>query len=133
MSTYPDFLGEEASVAQDLRGRSPTAARRLVALTLDDALARSREELAGGGVDVCVVADTESLSEELLQSNSSIALIDANGLTSPIEGIVDARAGQFPDLRLRVAGHSGAQNQLATRIANGRVFRFVQSRLRPQR
>jgi TonB family protein len=133
MSTYPDFLGEEASVAQDLRGRSPTAARRLVALTLDDALARSLEELAGGGVDVCVVADTESLSEELLQSNSSIALIDANGLTSPIEAIVDALAIQFPDLRLLVAGHSGEQNQLATRIANGRVFRFVHKPASAQR
>ena len=133
MSNTPNFLGEEASVAQDLRNASPAAPRRLVALTLDAALSRSLEELTVTGVDVCVVSDTEALCDELLQGNSAIALIDAAGVQVPLPGLVDALATQFPDLRLLVAGQSGEQNQLATRISQGRVFRFVHKPASAQR
>jgi TonB family protein len=133
VSNQPFSLGEEASVAQDLRGTSPAAPRRLVALTTDDALAQSLADLARSGVDISVVPDAEALSEELLQSTSSIALIDAGTAGSMLEGLVDALATQFPDLRLLVAGHGTEQNQLATRISSGRVFRFVHKPASPQR
>ena len=100
MSNRPFSLGEEASVAQDLRGTSPAAPRRLVALTTDDALAQSLADLARSGVDISVVPDAEVLSQELLQSTLSIALIDAGTAGSMLEGLVDALATQFPDLRL---------------------------------
>jgi DNA-binding NtrC family response regulator len=133
VSNQPISLGEEASVAQDLRGASPSAPRRLVALTADGALTQSLAELARGGVDIAVVTDAEALSEELLQSTSTIALIDAGTVGSMLEGLVDALATQFPDLRLLVAGHGTEQNQLATRISSGRVFRFVHKPASPQR
>lgn len=133
MSNHPFSLGEEASVAQDLRGASPAAPRRLVALTADDALARSLAELAGAGFDIAVVPDAEALSDELLQSNSSIALIDAGTAGDTVQGLVDALAAQFPDLRLLVAGLGSDQNQLATRISSGRVFRFVHKPASAQR
>ena len=133
MSKTPSFLGEEASVAQDLRRVDPAAPRRLGALTLDAALSRSLQELAVTGVDVCVVTDTEALCDELLQGNSAVALIDAAGVQAPLVGLVDALATQFPDLRLLVAGQSGEQHQLATRISQGRVFRFVHKPASAQR
>lgn len=133
MSNYPSFLGEEASVAQDLRGASPAAARRLVALTDDAALTRSLEELTATGIDVSVVSNAEALCDELLQSNSTVALVDSTTLQDPLEGLIDALATQFPDLRLLVAGHGAVQTQLATRIARGRVFRFVHKPASAQR
>ena len=133
MSNYPSFLGEEASVAQDLRGASPAAARRLVALTDDAALTRSLEELTATGIDVSVVSNAEALCDELLQSNSTVALVDSTTVQDPLEGLIDALATQFPDLRLLVAGHGAVQTQLATRIARGRVFRFVHKPASAQR
>jgi TonB family protein len=125
LTAYPNYLGEEASVAQDLRGKSPSPARRLIALTRDAALAKAVEDLANEGVDICVVANVDSLSDELLHSSSAIALVDTGAIESPIGALVDALANQFPDLRLLVAGHSTDQTQLASRIANQKVFRFV--------
>ncbi|MGC4027341.1 MAG: energy transducer TonB [Steroidobacteraceae bacterium] len=133
MNTYPSFLGEEASVAQDLRGKSPTPVRRLVALTRDDALIRSLEELTASGLDVCVVSDAGSLSEELLDNIGSTALIDAEAATTPLAEFVDALTTQFPTLRVLAAGHSAEQNLLATRIASGRVYRFVHKPASAQR
>lgn len=133
MSNHPISLGEEASVAQDLRGSNPAAPRRLVALTSDDALARSLTELAGSGFDIAVVPNADALSEELLQTSSTIALIDAASAAGTLAGLVDALAAQFPDLRLLVAGHGTDQNLLATRISSGRVCRFVHKPASPQR
>jgi protein TonB len=133
VSNQPISLGEEASVAQDLRGVSPSAPRRLIALTSDGALTQSLAELARGGVDLAVVTDAEGLSDELLQSASTIVLIDAGTVGTSLEGLVDALATQFPDLRLLVAGHGTEQNQLATRISSGRVFRFVHKPASAQR
>lgn len=133
MTSHPDFVGEEASVAQDLRARSPAPVRRVVAMTRDGALVRALEELAATGFDICVVEDAESLCDELLQSHSSTALVDAAATSAPVEGFVDALATQFPDLRLLVAGQSAEQNLLATRIASGRVLRFVHKPASAQR
>ncbi len=107
--------------------------RRLIALTRDDALIHSLEELTASGLDVCVVADAGSLSDELLDDLSSTALIDADATAAPLDGFVDALITQFPTLRLLVAGHSTEQNMLATRIASGRVCRFVHKPASAQR
>jgi TonB family protein len=132
VKAYPNYLGEEATVAQDLRGNNPSQARRLIALTRDESLTAALQEL-GGSVDFRIVTDTEALSDELLQTTSAIALIDAAAIHSPIEGFVDALATQFPDLRLLVAGHSTEQTALTSRIASQRVFRFVHKPASAQR
>lgn len=133
MNTYPSFIGEEASVAQDLRGNSPTPVRRLIALTRDDTLSRALQELGSGGLDVCIVSDAGALSEELLDNIASTALVDSESSPEPLGDFVDALATQFPTLRVLVAGHSTEQNLLATRIASGRVYRFVHKPASAQR
>jgi TonB family protein len=133
VTAYPNVRGEDIGAMHDARSRTGSSARRLVALTNDDTLSRALEELAAGGTDVTIVPNMQSLSEELLHSSSSIALVDVAAIDAPIDGLVDALATQFPDLRLLVAGHGADQTLLATRISSQRVFRFVHKPASPQR
>ncbi len=107
--------------------------RRVVALTQDPPLARALEELAALNVTVVHTTSIETLAEQLLEAGSAIALLDAAAFDRPIDGLVDRLTNQFPDLRVIVAGHSLEQNLLATRIAQGTVFRFLHKPASAQR
>ena len=134
MTAHQNHHTDGDTVASGLRAAlSPHTPRRLIAFTNDAALAHALEELAGAGVNVCIVADVETLSTELLSTSDAIALLDTGIVTAPIDGFVDAMATQFPDLRLIVAGHSLDQSLLATRIASQRVFRFLHKPASAQR
>jgi protein TonB len=120
---------QEAPLGQPLQA----AQRRVVALTLDPSLSRALEELAQLNVTVVQVDSPETLVEQLFQSGPVIALLDANAVENKIEDLVDRLTSQFPDLRVIVAGHSLEQNLLATRIAQGNVFRFLHKPASAQR
>jgi protein TonB len=105
----------------------------LIALTSDATLIKALQDLAAGGIDVSVLPDLASMSEELLQHSEATALIDAAALDSPLEDVVDAVTSQMPDLRLLVAGHGAEQQLLASRIASQTVFRFVHKPASTQR
>jgi TonB family protein len=105
----------------------------LIALTNDPALSRAVQELVAGGIEVGIVQSAQALCDELLQHSSAIALIDSATVDTPIDALVDAINGQFPDLRLLVAGHSTEQTLLASRIERQKVFRFVHTPASSQR
>jgi len=111
---------------------NPVAARRLVAVTRDVALEAALRELAQE-IPVVIVDDLARLSDELLRHGSNLALVDAAAASTPLQGVVDALIGQFPDLRLMIAGHAAEQSLLASRIANESVFRFVHKPASSQR
>jgi len=112
---------------------SPGAQRRVVALTRDPALSRALEELATLSVTVVQTETLDALAEQVLDGGSTIALIDAAAIDRPVDALVDRLTMQFPDVRIIVAGHSLEQNQLATRIAQGTVYRFVHKPASAQR
>lgn len=112
---------------------STASQRRVVALTHDASLARALEELAAMNLSVVQVQSTDALAEELLAGTPAIALIDSAALSRPVDQLVDQLAAQFPDQRLIVAGHGLEQSLLATRIAQGQVFRFVHKPASAQR
>ncbi|MEP7313308.1 MAG: hypothetical protein ABI859_12045, partial [Pseudomonadota bacterium] len=98
MTANQNHHSDGDTVASGLRALSPHTPRRLVAFTTDPSLVHALEELAGGGANVCVVGDVESLSGELLSTSDAIALLDTGTISAPIDGFVDAMATQFPDL-----------------------------------
>jgi len=132
VTAYPNNRGEEAA-GHDRRRSAAPATRVLIALTNDPALSRAVQELVAGGIEVGIVQSAQALCDELLQHSSAIALIDSATVDTPIDALVDAISGQFPDLRLLVAGHSTEQNLLATRIEKQKVFRFVHKPASSQR
>ncbi|MET0291614.1 MAG: energy transducer TonB [Steroidobacteraceae bacterium] len=107
--------------------------RRVIALTDDPALSQALEMLATLDVAVVQVANRDSLVEEILRGDPAIAIVDAAFVDRKIDTLVDKLADQFPDLRIIVAGHSLEQNVLATRIAQGIVFRFLHKPASAQR
>ncbi len=111
----------------------PSPQRRVVALTDDPALSQALEALAALDVAVVQVSTRESLAEELVHADPVIALIDSACVERQIDLLVDRLHAQFPDLRIIVAGHSLEQNLLATRIAQGTVFRFLHKPASAQR
>jgi TonB family protein len=133
LTVHAKIRGEPANLPVADTGSSASPARRLTALTNDPLLIKALQDLAGGGIDVSVVPDLRNLSDELLQHGAGTALIDAEALDSPVEGVVDAIHQQLPDVRLMVAGHGTEQQQLASRIASQAVFRFVHKPASPQR
>jgi TonB family protein len=133
LTVHPKFRGEAANLPVAGDGTPARQSRGLIALTHDAALIKALQDLAGGGIDVSVVADLRSMTDELLQHAGATALIDTAALDAPVEGVVDAITRQLPDLRLMVAGHGADQQQLASRISNQTVFRFVHKPASPQR
>lgn len=133
MTVQPKVRGETAVTPMESGRELPVAMPHLIALTRDPALLRALQELATGAVAVIVVADLRSLTDELVQHASAVALLDAASLDAPIEGAVDAVGTQFPDVKLLVAGQTTEQNLLATRISDQRVFRFVHKPASPAR
>jgi len=106
--------------------------RRLIAATRDVALGRALQALAED-ISIVIVDDVHKLTDEMLRHGSNLALVDAAVVDDPLEGVVDALAAQFPDLRLMVAGQASDQSLLASRLASETVFRFVNKPASPQR
>jgi len=133
LTVHPKVRGEAAVTPMESGREIPVAMPHLIALTRDPALLRALQELATGAVSVVVVAELRSLTDELMQHASGVALLDAASLDAPVDGVVDAVGMQFPDVKLLVAGQTTEQNQLATRISDQRVFRFVHKPASPAR
>ncbi len=110
----------------------PATCGRLIAATRDAALGRALQALAED-ISIVIVDDVRKLTDEMLRHGSNLALVDAAVVDQPLEGVVDALAAQFPDLRLMVAGQASEQSLLASRLANETVFRFVNKPASPQR
>jgi len=108
------------------------AGRRLIAVTRDAGLARALQELKDE-ISVVIVPDLRQFSDEILRHGSNLALLDSAVVEDALPRLVDALTRQFPDLRLMVAGQSGEQTELASRIASERVFRFVHKPASAQR
>lgn len=107
--------------------------RRVLALTHDLALSRALEELAAFGFGIVQLESLDALIEEVMRAGPAVVLLDAEILTRPVENVVDRLNVQFPDVRLIVAGHGADQASLATRIAQGSVFRFLHKPASAQR
>jgi protein TonB len=124
LTASPHNHTERAHTA--LPKRRVAAGRHLIALTRDPALAQTLQELAGGDLSIHLVEDLAGLADALMQHATAVALLDAKALGVPVDAAVDAVKRQFPDLRLMVAGYVAEQTLLASRIADQKVFRFVQ-------
>ena len=113
MTTYPNNRGEEAPAGSDRRRSAAPAARVLIALTNDPALSRAVQELVASGIEVGIVQSAQALCDELVQHSSAIALVDSATVDTPIDALVDAINGQFPDLRLLFEGDERFLRQFA--------------------
>ncbi len=135
MTVHPKFNGDDASLPVAATGTDARLVRALIALTNDPLLIKALQELASGNynVNVSVVSELRGLSDELLQQTGATALIDAAALEAPLDAVIDTLHNQLPDLRLMIAGGSAEQQQLATRIADQSVFRFVHKPASPAR
>ncbi len=107
-------------------------ARRLIAVTRDATLGHALQELADE-ISIIIVENLNTLTDEMLQGGSSLALLDAAAVDEPLDEVVDALTAQFPDLRVMVAGQAREQGLLASRIASETVFRFVHKPASPPR
>jgi protein TonB len=131
LTASPHNHTERAHTA--LPKRRVAAGRHLIALTRDPALAQTLQELAGGDLSIHLVEDLAGLADALMQHATAVALLDAKALGVPADAAVDAVKSQFPDLRVMVAGYVAEQTLLASRIADQKVFRFVQKPASPLR
>ncbi len=131
--TAQHSLSGDASLSVARAGTHAGQTRRLTALTIDPLLIRALQDLSAGGIDTSVVSDINTFTDEMLHHPDAVALIDAEVLDTPVGEVVDLITRQLPHLCLMVAGHSGEQQQLASRIASQAVFRFVHKPASPQR
>jgi TonB family protein len=108
------------------------AAESLIALTRDAALLDSVRAVAEGR-PVSAASNEVELAAQLMNGRGSIALIDAAGVTGPVNDLTERLKTQFPDLILVVAGGSQDQAALNAQIGKGQVYRFLHKPLSEQR
>lgn len=105
----------------------------LVALTGDallvEALAAATEEAHV----LNVVTSVAALTDHLMTTGASAALIDSHASNVPVPQLVTSLRRQFPDLVLVVAGTHEDQATLAPLVTDGQIYRFLHKPVSAQR
>lgn len=105
----------------------------LVALTGDALLVEALAAATEDAHVLNVVTSVAALTDHLMTSGASAALIDSPASNVPVAQLVTSLRRQFPDLVLVVAGTHDDQATIAPLVTEGHVFRFLQKPVSAQR
>jgi TonB family protein len=109
------------------------ASLSIVALSEDPMLL---EALTLAAMDQAVVVSSPSadrFADQLVANAAAIALIDAAVAPAPLDAFIATVRQQFPQMLLLLSGPASLQNQFATQIADGTIFRFAHKPASAQR
>ena len=107
-------------------------AQALIVLTRESGLIETVR--AGSGThSLVVVSDEAELASRLIGAHAGVALIDAAAVSGGMTTLVERLRIQFPDLVLIVAGTAGDQADVAGKVTDGTVHRFLHKPVSPQR
>lgn len=105
----------------------------IVALTGDALLVEALAAATEDAHVLNVVTSVAALTDHLMTSGASAALIDSPASNVPVAQLVTSLRRQFPDLVLVVAGTHDDQATIAPLVTEGHVFRFLQKPVSAQR
>jgi TonB family protein len=106
---------------------------RLVVLSDDASLVTALERI-GAPHEVIAVSKEAELARTLRESPAAVAVIDSAMVNrTPLDRLTARLKLQFPQLILIVAGDPADQAVLADQLAGGRIYRFLQKPIPPQR
>ena len=110
------------------------AAEKLVLLAHDESLIEALASVVPGE-SLTIVSDDAALAQHLIGGHVGVVFIDAGAAHSPgaMAQLTQRLHSQLPDVVLVVAGDGAAQNELASLVADGTVYRFVHKPVSPQR
>jgi TonB family protein len=109
------------------------AAKPLFVLTQDPQLVAALKKVTDPRHEVLESGAEIDLSSALIAHQAGVAVIDCAALTSPVAILTERLYMQFPELVLIVAGNIDEQGQLAARITDGTVHRFLHKPFSEQR
>jgi protein TonB len=109
-------------------------AEKLVLLAHDESLIEALASVVPGE-SLTIVSDDAALGQHLMGGHVGVVFIDAGAAHSPgaMAQLTQRLHNQLPDVVLVVAGDGAAQNELASLVADGTVYRFVHKPVSPQR
>lgn len=105
----------------------------LVALTGDAVLVEALAAATEDAHVLNVVTSVAALTDHLMTTGASAALIDSHASNVPVPQLVTSLRRQFPDLVLVVAGTHEDQVTLAPLVTDGHVYRFLHKPVSAQR
>jgi TonB family protein len=109
------------------------AGKPLIALTQDQRLLATLQQVADPQHEVETAGSELDLSAALMTHHAGVAVLDCAAVASPIDQLAARLAGQFPELVLIVAGGIDDQGRLAAQITDGTVHRFLHKPVSEQR
>ena len=116
---------------------APAAATRaslsIIALSQDPMLLEALTLAAVGQASVVSSPSADRFADQLVATAAAVALIDAAAAPAPLEEFVASVQRQFPQLLLLLAGPAALQNQFATQLADGTIFRLAHKPASAQR
>ena len=113
--------------------RLALAAKPLIVLTQDAHLIAAVRKVTDPVHEVLTAAAEIDLSTALIAHHSGVAVLDCAALSSHAATLAERLHAQFPELVLIAAGNVDEQAQLAARITDGSVYRFLHKPFSEQR
>jgi protein TonB len=109
-------------------------AENLVLLAHDESLIEALASFVPGE-SLTIVSNDAALAHQLLSGHVGVVFIDAGAAHSPgaMAQLTRRLHNQLPDVVLVVAGDGATQNELASLVADGTIYRFVHKPVSPQR
>lgn len=108
-------------------------AKPLIALSRDEQLIAALRKVTDPVHEVLASGAEVELSGALLAHHAGVAVLDCAALVTPVATLTEQLHAQFPELVLVVSGSIDEQAQLAARIADGAVHRFLHKPFSEQR
>jgi protein TonB len=88
---------------------------------------------AVGEASVVSAPSADRFADQLVSNSAAVALIDAAVAPAPLDGFIASVHRQFPQMLLLLAGPASLQNQFATQLADGTIFRLAHKPASAQR
>jgi TonB family protein len=124
---------ESKETAARTRPHPSTARVDVIVLTTDSALLATLREAAGPGHQLFCVESAESAVDLLVGGHCGIFVIDVALVRRNIAELIDKLQSQFPEIVLLATGQREEQQAVASRVANGRIYRFLHKPVSPAR
>lgn len=130
-SPVPPISNSSEPVGQP--GAGVGAGISLAVLSRDEALLDALYGVVTSDHAINLCESESALVEQVLAGACGVAVIDGQATSEPLAALVDRLREQFPDLVLVVAGAAEQQAQIAARITDGAVYRFLHKPVSAQR